>query len=115
MLRKLIGPAMTGLASLALAAAVHAQQAQPVRLDGMMVVAGEVPPVSYIVGTATNTTNRVVSVFVHLNLYDARNVVVGNAVDHVANLGPGETWQFKAGATVPFHHVRVSEVKTFHE
>ena len=99
---------------MAITTTAMAQQNLAVRVDNLQTVAGEAPPISYIVGTATNTTDKPISaVFVDFNLYDKQNTLVGNAKSGANNLGPGGTWQFKAGVTVPYDHFTLSKVTTY--
>lgn len=86
-------------------------QSEPVQLSNLSAMAGPTTSYSYIVGTATNTTNRnLSSVFVHFNLYDEQNALVGNTIAMANNLGVGETWKFTANALVPYHHFTVSKI-----
>jgi hypothetical protein len=49
-----------------------------------------------IVGVVTNTTNRRLSYLaVIFNLYDG-NALIGNAIDSVYAVEPGEVWKFAA-------------------
>ena len=51
----------------------------------------------YIEGRVINQSdNTYSSVFIRFNLYDEENNLVGNAIDSIDNLGPHETWKFKA-------------------
>lgn len=52
---------------------------------------------TYAVGKITNNTSRTMNYMqVEIGLYDADGNVVGSAFDNVNNIGPGETWSFKA-------------------
>jgi hypothetical protein len=106
--------ALTVAASMAISTAAMAQQNPAVRVDNLQAVAGDAAPITYIIGTATNTTDKSIgAVFVDFNLYDKQNTLVGNAKSGVNNLGPGGTWQFKAGVTVPYDHFTLSKVTTY--
>lgn len=51
----------------------------------------------YVVGTVRNNSDRSYSyVQVEINLLDKSGNVVGSTLANVNNLGPGETWKFKA-------------------
>ncbi|WP_235808002.1 FxLYD domain-containing protein [Pseudomonas savastanoi] len=65
-------------------------------------------------GTATNTKDQALgNVFVHFNLYDANNALVGNAIATASNLAPKDTWKFSAGVTVPYDHFVLVKVDTY--
>ncbi|WP_223862832.1 FxLYD domain-containing protein [Pseudomonas cannabina] len=53
------------------------------------------------------------NVFVHFNLYDANNALVGNAIATASNLAPKDTWKFSAGVTVPYDHFVLVKVDTY--
>jgi hypothetical protein len=50
-----------------------------------------------VTGIATNTSNEVIkSAFIHINLLDAQDVLVGNTIAMGQNISPGQAWRFKA-------------------
>ena len=70
--------------------------------------------ISAVTGTATNRSDHTLAnAFVELKLYDSQGTVVGNLVDHVSNLSPGERWDFKAETATRFSTVRLTDVKLF--
>ncbi len=100
-------------ACMVVSTAALAQHNQCVRVENLSAVAGPTPHVSYIVGTATNITNKPLqAVVVTFNLYDQQNTLVGNALDIVNNLGPGGAWKFRAITTTPYDHFTLTNVTT---
>lgn len=62
----------------------------------------------YITGTVINQSDNTYStVIIKFNLYDKENNLVGNAIDSINNLGPHETWKFKA--LVPYDNAYSAE------
>ena len=101
-------------ACMVVSTAALAQQSQPVHVENLSAVAGSTSQSPYIVGTATNTTNKQLqAVIVTFNLYDQQNTLVGNASDIVNNLRPGSTWKFKAIATTPYDHFTLTNVTAY--
>lgn len=91
-----------------------AQQSQAVRVESMQAVAGELAPISYIVGAATNITDKPLkAVFLNFNLYDERNMLVGNAATVAHDLDAGGSWQFRASVAVPYHHFTLVRVNAY--
>ena len=67
-----------------------------------------------ITGIAVNNSKNLIrNAFIKFKLYDENKVVVGNAIAHVSDIGPGEKWQFRAGAAVPFSTVVVSDINVY--
>jgi len=96
------------------AAPASAQQSQAVRVDSMQAEAGELLPFSYIVGAATNVTDkRLKAVFLNFNLYDSQNMLVGNTATVAHDLDAGGAWQFRAPVTVPYHHFTLVRVNAY--
>jgi len=51
----------------------------------------------WVEGTVVNNSSRTYGyVQVEISLYDSSGNQVGSAMDNTNNLGPGETWKFKA-------------------
>jgi hypothetical protein len=100
---------------LAILVGIVSAQAQPNELAiRNLQVVPEADGVSAITGTATNQTGRTLSsAFIEFNLYDSRGTVVGNAIDHIENLAPGNSWNFKAETPTRFGTVRVTKVQLF--
>ena len=77
-------------------------------------VGSEPSGVSVVTGVATNTSNAPIkSAFVHFNLYDAQNNLVGNAIANGNDIAPGDRWTFKAYAPQPFDHAKFISVDTY--
>lgn len=94
--------------------AAMADNQSPVTVDNLQAMAGPISSISYITGTATNTKAQTIGgVFLHFNLYDSNNALVGNAIANANNLAPNDTWKFKAGVTVPYDHFVLVKVDTF--
>ncbi|MDT3268722.1 FxLYD domain-containing protein [Pseudomonas amygdali pv. morsprunorum] len=95
-------------------AAAIADDQSPVTVANLQAAPGPTPSISYITGTATNTKQKALgNVFVHFNLYDANNALVGNAIATASNLAPNDTWKFSAGVTVPYDHFVLVKVDTY--
>ncbi|EGH24877.1 MULTISPECIES: FxLYD domain-containing protein [Pseudomonas syringae group] len=101
-------------ACMVFSAAAIASEPSPVTVGHLQAVPGQTPSISYITGTATNTKDQALgNVFVHFNLYDANNALVGNAIATASNLAPKDTWKFSAGVTVPYDHFVLVKVDTY--
>jgi hypothetical protein len=100
---------------MAATASASAQQSQAVRVDSMQAESGGgLAPVSYIVGSATNVTDkRLKAVFLNFNLYDSQNTLVGNTNTFVNDLDAGGAWQFRAPVTMPYHHFTLVRVNAY--
>jgi hypothetical protein len=86
----------------ALATGAHAEQSRDLRVENVQAIPGPVPGVSYIAGSATNVGSKLIGdAFVKFNLYDKDNAVVGQSMDKVSNLQPGETWRFRLASLFP--------------
>ena len=106
--------ALAVAACMALSTAVIANEQSGVEVGNLQAIAGPGAGVSYITGTATNIKGQPLShVFVHFNLYDANNALVGNSIANANNLAPNDTWKFKAGVTVPYNHFVLVKVETY--
>lgn len=68
--------------------------------------------VRVVVGTAVNQSDQNLPfTSVQFKVYDAQNAVIGNALANQQNLGPHETWNFKAYSTAQnFDHATLSSV-----
>jgi hypothetical protein len=68
--------------------------------------------VRVVVGTAVNQSDQNLPfASVQFKVYDAQNAVLGNALANQQNLGPHETWNFKAYSTAQnFDHATLSSV-----
>jgi hypothetical protein len=85
--------------------AAMADEQSPVAVSNLQAVAGPIPSISYITGTATNTKGKPIeAVFLYFNLYDSNDALVGNAIANASNLAPNDKWKFKAGVNVPYDH-----------
>jgi hypothetical protein len=67
-----------------------------------------------VVGIARNLgVTAMANVFIEVNLYDERGVLVGNAIAHGMNLAPGGWWKFSAPTTTRFHHAEISKITAY--
>jgi hypothetical protein len=93
-------------------ASAHAQSNELVIQSFRVVPEGN--GISAIIGTATNRTGRTFSAaFIEFNLYDSGGTVVGNTIDHVANLAPGNNWSFKAETPTRFATAKITKIQVF--
>ena len=77
-------------------------------------VGAEPTGVQFVTGIATNTSDAPIkSAFVHFNLYDAQNNLVGNTIANGNNIAPGDRWLFKADAAQQFDHAKLVAVDTY--
>jgi hypothetical protein len=80
-----------------------AQSNQHLPISQTNVVKGPSTDSSYIIGTMTNETGKdISSISLTFKLYDAKGVVVGNAIANMSDFSTNDKWSFKALATVPF-------------
>lgn len=85
---------------------VQAPPRPPIELGPTTTIADDYD--RYIIGTATNTTNRTFSwVNIEINLYDASGARLGSTGDFVSDLEPGSTWRWKA----PIYDSKVTSYK----
>jgi hypothetical protein len=67
-----------------------------------------------VVGIARNlAVTAMANVFIEVNLYDERGVLVGNTIAHGMNLAPGGWWKFSAPTMTRFHHAEISKVTAY--
>lgn len=99
--------------AMAMVSAVGAQAQSDVRANNdMQAVSGTAAyPVGLITGSITNVTDRSFQyVTVEFNLYDDSGMLVGNAIAAASNLGPGETFKYKADTTTPFVKYKLAKI-----
>lgn len=84
-------------------------QIQEVRVE-----AGPSVGIAQVVGIARNVgATALANVFIEVNLYDERGVLVGNAVAHGMNLAPGGWWKFSAPTATRFHSAEIAKVTAY--
>jgi hypothetical protein len=67
-----------------------------------------------IVGIARNLgVIAMANVFIEVNLYDERGVLVGNTIAHGMNLAAGGWWKFSAPTATRFHHAEISKITAY--
>lgn len=66
-----------------------------------------------VTGLVTNVSDAPInSLFIKFKLY-RNGEIVGNAIDRVSDIGPGEKFRFSAPVTVEFDEARLSSVDTY--
>jgi hypothetical protein len=89
-------------------------EAKNLQLLEFRVEAGPVATMMQVVGVARNVGSVAFSnVFIEVNLYDERGVLVGNTIAHGMNLAPGGAWKFSAPATTSFHHAEIAKITAY--
>jgi len=68
----------------------------------------------FIQGVVTNhSPDLLKNVIVKFNLYDQQGNLVGNALDIVSDLGPGDRWVFHTHNTKEFYSFKMTSVDTY--
>jgi hypothetical protein len=70
--------------------------------------------IGQVVGIARNLgSTALANVFIEVNLYDERGVLVGNTIAHGMNLAAGGWWKFSAPTTTRFHHAEIAKITAY--
>ena len=102
-----------GLASTAMATAASKPVKHAVRVGSYRVERDVTPGRNKVVGTLTNVSPaRIHATRVKFRLFDAKGRAIGNAVDEVHDLQPGQTWKFHARARGNVSRARLWRVET---
>jgi hypothetical protein len=102
-----------GLATTTMAATASKPLRHPVHVGSYRVERDVTPGRNKVVGTLTNVSPaRIHATRVKFRLFDARGRAIGNAVDEVHDLEPGQTWKFHAHARGNVSRARLLRVET---